>query len=108
MANKRLVAVVLMAFGFLLAAGSLSAQVKTKGTIVGFLTAKGNDWIELKADGEDKARRYLPIGGAGGPDKNVLKAIADTPIDARVQMDWSYDNRCRIVKLQVLKLPDPK
>ena len=60
----------------------------------------------FKADGEEKARRYLPIGGQGGPDKNVLKAIADTPINARVKMDWRYDNRCRIVKIEVLKLPD--
>jgi hypothetical protein len=106
----RLVPLILPVLGFLLAEASLPAQTKTTGTIVGFVTAKGDAWIEIKADGEEKARRYLPIGGKGGPDPSVVKAIADTPIDARVQMDWRYDVRCRVVKLQVLKQPtkDPK
>jgi hypothetical protein len=103
MANSRLVVLILAAFGFMLADNWVSAQVKTKGSVVGFVTAKGNGWIEIKADGEEKARRYLPFGGSGGPDKSVLKAIDDTPVDARVQMDWIYDNRCRVVRIQVLK-----
>jgi hypothetical protein len=109
MVIHRLVPFALMVFGFLLTSSRLEAQVKTTGTIVGQVTAKSDTWIEIKADGEEKARRYL-VGLGGDIEKNARKAIADTPIDARVQLDWRYDNRCRVVKLQVLKNPnkDPK
>lgn len=103
---NRLVPLILAGLGFMLADGQLPAQTKTTGTIVGFLTAKADNWIELKADGEEKARRYVAIGDKNGPDKTVLKAIADAPLNARVQMDWKQFARPCIVKLQVLKKPD--
>src|SRR5688572_29785487 len=31
-----------------------------KGTVTGVVTAKGEAWIEVKADGEEKARKYTP------------------------------------------------
>jgi hypothetical protein len=102
----RLLPFPVLALGFLLAAGEASGQGKTAGTIVGFLTAKGDSWVEIKADGEEKARRYIPVWGKDGPDKSIMKVIADTPLNSRVEMDWRQDNRPRIVKLQVLKKPD--
>lgn len=107
MAKNCFAVLILMGFAFLQTDGSLPAQTTTKttGTIVGFVTEKGPAWIEVKADGEEKARRYHPMG----KDANIPKVIADTPINARVQLDWMYGGaRCNIVKLQVLKLPDNK
>src|SRR5262245_41673530 len=52
-----------------------------KGTVTGMVTAKGDNWIEVKADGEEKARRYVPHwrGGlpkdGGGPDKDMVAKI---------------------------------
>jgi hypothetical protein len=103
MAKKCFFIITLAAFWLLSADRCLPAQTKTTGTIVGFVTAKGPAWIEIKADGEERARPYLPICGKGGPDKAVLKAIDDTPVNARVQMDWWYDNRCRVVRIKVLQ-----
>jgi hypothetical protein len=79
---------------------------KKTGTVTGAVTAKEKNWIEVKADGEEKARRYTPrwIGNAGGGlDKDMLKQFADLKIGSRVRMDWEFDERARAVKIEVLK-----
>src|SRR3954451_14202838 len=61
-----------------------------KGTVTGVLSAKGDNWIEVKADGEEKARKYVPHwrGGApnegGGPDKDIVAKIKAAPVNSRV------------------------
>src|SRR5262245_25323736 len=80
-----------------------------KGTVTGLVTAKGDNWIEVKADGEEKARRYVPHwrGGApkdgGGPDKDMVAKIKEVPLKARVRLEWSYQERPRVEKIEVLK-----
>jgi len=80
-----------------------------KGTVVGVVTAKGENWIEVKADGEEKARRYVPHwrGGApaqgGGPDKAMVAQIRATPVGSRVRLEWEFEERPRVVKLELLK-----
>lgn len=86
------------------------------GTVIGAVTAKDekNTWIEVKADGEEKARRYVPnwVGGApakgGGPDKTTVQAIRDTPLNARVRLEWRFEERARVTKIEVLKKADDK
>ena len=80
-----------------------------KGTVTGVVTAKGDNWIEVKADGEEKARRYMPNwkGGqpkdGGGPDKEIVAKIKETPLKARVRLEWSFHERPRVEKIEVLK-----
>ncbi len=80
-----------------------------KGTVTGTVTAKGDNWIEVKADGEEKGRRYVPHwkGGqpsaGGGLDKEMLKIIKETPLKSRVLLDWSFEERPRVEKITVLK-----
>lgn len=80
-----------------------------KGTVTGLVTAKGPNWIEVKADGEEKGRRYVPHwrGGApadgGGPDKDMVAKIKATPLKSRVKLDWEFEERPRVVKIEVLK-----
>ncbi len=82
-----------------------------KGTVVGVVTAKGENWIEVKADGEEKARRYVPHwrGGApaqgGGPDKAMVAQIRATPVGSRVRLEWEFEERPRVVKLELLHKP---
>lgn len=82
---------------------------RRKGTVVGVVTAKGENWIEVKADGEAKARRYVPHwrGGApaqgGGPDKAMVAQIRATPVGSRVRLEWEFEERARVVKLELLK-----
>lgn len=77
----------------------LSAQDKAKrrtGTLAGVVIAKGdskdgrNGWIEIKADGEEKGRKYWPVGApkGGGPDREILAGMRKAEIGARVQVEW--------------------
>lgn len=85
-----------------------------KGTVTGVVTAKGDNWIEVKADGEEKARRYVPHwkGGnpdkGGGPDKEMVAEIKKVAVNSRVKLDWAFEERPRVEKIEVLKKPEEK
>lgn len=85
-----------------------------KGSVTGVVSAKGDNWLEVKADGEEKGRRYVPHwkGGlpkdGGGPDKEMVAKIKETPLNARVKIDWEFEERARVVKIEILKKPDDK
>jgi hypothetical protein len=85
-----------------------------KGTVTGVLSAKGENWIEVKADGEEKARRYVPHwrGGApaagGGPDKAMVAEIQKLVVNSRLKIEWEFEERARVVKIEVLKKPEEK
>jgi len=85
-----------------------------KGTVTGEVTAKGDNWLEIKADGEEKARRYVPHwrGGApasgGGPDKDMVAKIKDVTVKSRVRIEWVFEERPRVEKLEVLKKAEPE
>jgi ferric-dicitrate binding protein FerR (iron transport regulator) len=86
------------------------AKEKKSGTAVGTLTAKGDIYIEVKADGEEKARRYTPhwimvAPGRGGLDPKMLEIIRGLKVGSRVKVQWEYDERARVVKVEVLKEP---
>jgi len=80
-----------------------------KGTITGVVTAKAANWIEVKADGEEKGRRYIPHwrGGApkdgGGPDKEMVAKLKDVPLKARVRIEWIFEEHYRVEKVEILK-----
>jgi hypothetical protein len=82
-----------------------------KGTVTGIVSAKGSNWIEVTADGEEKGRRYVPhwTGGlpkdGGGPDREMVKKIKDTPLKSRVRIEWEFEERPRVVKIELLKKP---
>ena len=86
-------------------------EEKKSGTATGMLAAKGDNWIELKADGEEKARRYVPhwVGGipsqGGGPDKKMVETIKALKVGSRLRVEWEFDERPRVVKIEVLKAP---
>lgn len=87
---------------------------KKSGTVSGIVTAKEKNWIEVKADGEEKARRYVPrwIGGkpadGGGFDKKMLETFADLKIGSRIRLEWEFEERARAVKIELLKAPKDK
>src|SRR4051794_19419164 len=67
---------------------------KRSGTVVGVVTAKEKNSIDVKADGEEKARRYYPrwIGGlpkdGGGLDKKTLETYAKLELGTRIKLMW--------------------
>ena len=110
--------------GYSLDATGLLAQTPEKkaqnpeegktGTTVGVLTAKPQNAIEVKADGEEKARKFVPEwkGGlpkdGGGPDKEILKTFAELKIGSRVEVEWVFHERLRALKIKVLREPTEK
>ncbi|MFN4257835.1 MAG: FecR family protein [Gemmataceae bacterium] len=82
---------------------------KKTGTVVGVITNKGENFIEVKADGEAEGRRYVPrwVGGlpkdGGGPDKTMLKVIRELKVGSRVRIEWFFEERPRVVKVEVIK-----
>ena len=86
-----------------------SPDAGKKGTVTGVVTDKGPSWIEVKADGEEKPRKYVPHwrGGppkdGGGPDKEMVARIKEVPVKARVRLEWSFEERPRVEKIEVLK-----
>ncbi len=111
--------------GFLLAALSALAAGQEKkdekkkdeprkGTVTGMVSAKGDNWIEVKADGEEKVRRYVPHwkGGlpkdGGGPDKEMVAKIKEIAVESRVRLEWEFEECARVVKVEVLKKPEVK
>lgn len=85
-----------------------------KGVALGTLVDKGPNFIELKADGEEKGRRYVPpwVGGApaqgGGPDKKIVKLISELKVGSRLEVEWVFEERLRVLAVKVLKAPDKK
>ncbi len=82
---------------------------KRSGKLQGILTAKSSTWIEVKADGENFVRRYIPAwrGGlpreGGGLDGFVLNKIKEVRTGNRVELYWSYDEYFRAINLRILK-----
>jgi hypothetical protein len=74
-----------------------------KGTVSGMLTSKAENWIEIKADGEEKARRYFFHQGGT---KELREAIQATPVGSRVRIDWLFIERPRVMKLDLMKKAD--
>ena len=95
-----------------LAAADDKKDEKRSGSVTGVVTAKDKAWIEVKAAGEEKGRRYVPHwrGGApkdgGGPDKKLVEALGKIPVGSQVRLEWEFDERPRVVKLELLKAPD--
>jgi len=77
-----------------------------EGTARGILTAKGESWIEVKTDGEERSRRYLPFwrGGApgegGGFDRTMLETIRKLVVPNRVEVQWKQEEHRRIVSVR--------
>src|SRR5438874_5442618 len=87
-------------------------EKERKGTVTGVVTARGDAWIEVKADGEEKARQYVPHwrgknpSEGGGFDKPMLAKLKEVPVNSRVRLEWVADERVRVDKIEVLKKPD--
>lgn len=92
-------------------AGQEKKDTSKKGRTIGVLTAKADNFIEVKADGEVKGRKYVPrwIGGlpadGGGLDKTMLKTFRALTIGSRIEVDWIFEERLRAIKVKVLQVP---
>lgn len=89
------------------------AQQAEEGTLEGLLVKKGATWIEVKADGEKEAKRYIPCwrGGmpdqGGGLDKAMLETIAKLVVPNRVKLGWKMEEHLRVISVEVI-IPEEK
>ena len=96
------------------AAADEKGAEKKSGTVVGKVTGKGENFIEILADGEERTTRYvLPwVGGTpaqgGGPDKKLAAEIGKVPVNSRVRATWFFEERKRVKTIEVLKGDDKK
>ncbi len=84
---------------------SLAAE-GDKGRLDGMLTAKGENWIEVRADDAKESKRYVAnwVGGlpkdGGGPDKAMLETIKKLRVPNRVRLNWAFIERLRVVSVE--------
>lgn len=82
-----------------------------KGATIGLLVSKGDNFIEVKGDGEEKARKFVPQwrGGApadgGGPDKAMVKTFRELKVGSRIEVNWVFEERLRALHVKVLRAP---
>ncbi len=112
-ASIRAAVLAALAVGLFLPAAGRAAAEPTEGTLTGVLVAKGETWIEVKADGESAAKRYIPFwrGGnpadGGGLDKATVAAIRKLVAPNRVRLVWKHEEHLRIVSVEML-VPEEK
>jgi len=71
--------------------------------LTGILTAKGDDWIALQADGETDTKRYALCPPDGGADRATHNALAKLIVNSRVQLTWTSQDPPRL--LSVIPVP---
>jgi len=79
-----------------------------EGRFVGVVTAKGKYWVDVKPGDEEPSERYMPEwvrreGSDGALDKKMIEKIAQLRVGDVVRIDWKYDERKRVVELEVLE-----
>jgi hypothetical protein len=85
-----------------------AAEKGETGTVTGAIAAKGETWIEVRADGQEESKRYIPrwIGGnpdqGGGFEKTMLKKIAAVKIGDHVKVSWLQEEHLRVTELEVV------
>ena len=99
----------MLAVGIMAGAGALvhaDEHAQTARTLTGIATAKGDNWIEVRAEGSKEATRYRArwIGGlpkdGGGPDKAAVEAIHKVATPGLVRIQWLVAEGPRVVALE--------
>jgi hypothetical protein len=87
---------------------AFAAEKGETGTLNGVIAAKGETWIEVRADGEEGSKRYIPrwIGGlpknGGGFEKSMLEKIAKVKVGNQVKLSWLMEEHLRVTALDVI------
>jgi hypothetical protein len=91
------------------AAAVVAEEEPAGGTATGILVAKGETWIDVKAEGAKEAVKYRAqwIGGnpdqGGGPDKATVEAIKKLVVPNLVKVVWKKtDEGPRIVSVEMI------
>lgn len=96
---SRLVMVLAVALG----AVAARAEEPRGGAVTGLLVAKGEAWVEVRADGAKEAVRYSPRWLEGGLDPAMVATIKKLVVPNRVKLTWQFEERPRVLTVEVVK-----
>ena len=99
MKTNALIISLLAIFGLALTS---SAREKS-GVTEGILVSKDKKSITVLPDGAKETINFTPKMRGGEPDKKALEAIHESIHTNRVRVQWEFDERYRVVSIQVLK-----
>lgn len=80
-----------------------SSARERSGVMEGILVSKDKKSITVLPDGAKKTINFTPKTQGGEPDKKTLEAIHEAIHTNRVRIKWEFDERYRVVSIQVLK-----
>jgi hypothetical protein len=59
-------------------------------------------WVEVKPSDRGYTQRLWPRFGPGGMDKEMTRIIGELNVGDKVRVSWTYDERLRAAKVQVI------
>ncbi len=70
---------------------------------------KGIAWVEIKPSDRGYTQRLWPrfVGGPDGFDKEMIRIIGELNVGDKVRVSWTYDERLRAAKIQVVAKAKP-
>lgn len=83
-------------------------QAPRKGTFIGEVVEKGENWFRATGEG-GVTMRFMPrwIGGmpadGGGLEKPILEAIGRLRVGQKVRVEWEWEERHRAVNIRVVE-----
>ena len=86
-------------------AGADEKKGAKSGSVTGVLTDKQKQFILVKADGAETARKYWKFGNRPAVNKQIDAAA----VGSRVRVEWEAPGNegPHVAKIEVLKGPDP-
>jgi len=87
------------------AMGAVAARAEEPrgGTVTGLLVAKGEAWIEVRADDAKEPVRYTPRWLEGGLDPTMVATIKKLVVPNRVKLAWQFEERPRVLSVDMVK-----
>lgn len=76
---------------------------RRSGGLNGIVEAKGEDWVEVRENEKISQRYELPIAADAPAVHNAVRsAIAAAKVGDRVQLEWMWNGRMRLIKLEII------
>ncbi len=69
---------------------------------------KGIAWVEVKPSDRGYTQRLWPQFGPGGMNKEMTRIIGELNVGDKIKVSWTYDERLRAAKIQVIAKAKPK
>ncbi|MGD0093784.1 MAG: hypothetical protein ABSE73_28075 [Planctomycetota bacterium] len=69
-----------------------------QNTVTGVVTARGDDWIEVRTRNDSPPEKYYPRSEGGNPDPEILKKFKEAKTNGYAKIWWILQEKRRIVE----------